>query len=286
MAEDDNWRRRRADELFGKPLGATLPLGPPPQSLYRGTREQSAPRAIPPTIAIGFERDARVGGPADFPGTPVAARSGGVSTRAALRGLAALVALFFAAAIGWLVRGDPAPPSAAVDSIGATVPTGSVPIPIVPRPTRAAPVTPAAVAPTTPEVAPAVVPLVEPKVAPRSERVASRPPRVPPAITAKKTETPVVAAKQRITRADRPSFDCRRNRGAVAQLICTDPVLATLDRRLAARFTNLDASADKATVLRIHEGETRFLNARQTCTTTACVERSYRHRLDELDSGG
>jgi len=91
-----------------------------------------------------------------------------------------------------------------------------------------------------------------------------------------------IAKAGRVDRASGPSYDCRRDRGAITRAICGDPGLAALDRRMSARFAALDASRDAATVQRIHHGQTAFLNARQRCDGRACLVRAYTRRLHQL----
>ncbi len=82
--------------------------------------------------------------------------------------------------------------------------------------------------------------------------------------------------------AYRASFDCSHSYGTITNTICSTPLLSHLDYRLALSFARLDSKLDDYQNRIIHHAETRFLNLRQACGDTACLEDIYTQRLKEL----
>lgn len=99
--------------------------------------------------------------------------------------------------------------------------------------------------------------------------------------------TPAFALAQ-----DVPSFDCTRAQSAAEKLVCGDPALAALDRRLADRYAaaldragSLDAGAAAATGT-LKASQRGWIKGRDACWKAAelqaCVEESYILRSGEL----
>ena len=95
--------------------------------------------------------------------------------------------------------------------------------------------------------------------------------------------------------ADAPSFDCSRAGSEAEELVCSDPELAALDRRLAERYAAalaaaeaLDAGADAA-VADLKSMQRGWIGGRDDCWKAddkrACVELAYLRREGELVAG-
>ena len=86
--------------------------------------------------------------------------------------------------------------------------------------------------------------------------------------------------------ASAPSFDCSKSNGEVETLICDDPALSALDRKLAAAYDRAlervaqDGYEDPRAMQR------GWVKGRNDCwkaaDVRACVETSYRERIAEL----
>lgn len=314
MSSGEDWRRRRADELFGTDPtpwfikaartapaptdDAVLPIAKdagdslqPPNKLHpppAGTRQ----RALTERPITVLRRPA-----VDKPGRTQFRRR---STFPWLP-LVALVALIVAGAVGWLARTylDPQGSWPAVATSPVPVPTPPVVGPPLAAPRVVTP-SPVLVAQPSTLIAPdgsePVASPVEPKTISRHVPLRARPAprhakhaRTAPTTRLKPRSAPaakMAPAKAAAVLASKPSFDCRHSHGDIARSICRDRQLATLDRRLATRFAALDRSVDAATVQRIHHGQTSFLNRRQNCASRACLVALYRGRLHELRNVG
>ena len=95
--------------------------------------------------------------------------------------------------------------------------------------------------------------------------------------------------------ADGPSFDCAKADSEAEELVCSDPKLAALDRRLAERYAaalavaeGLDAGADSA-VADLKATQRGWIGGRNECWKAddkrACVEAAYLTREGELVAG-
>lgn len=102
----------------------------------------------------------------------------------------------------------------------------------------------------------------------------------------------LLAAPAAALAQDGPSFDCARAETGAEKLVCADPALAALDRRVAARFAaaldvarGLDAGAAEAeATLRAYQRG--WIGGRDECWKAAderaCVEDAYLRREAEL----
>ncbi|MDQ0472915.1 caspase family protein [Labrys wisconsinensis] len=84
--------------------------------------------------------------------------------------------------------------------------------------------------------------------------------------------------------ADRtqPSFPCNRNLTAVEARICASPLLAGLDRRMAAAYGQQAAALGDADRKLFATDQKRWAARRNACRDDACLVASYRQRLSEL----
>jgi uncharacterized protein len=83
--------------------------------------------------------------------------------------------------------------------------------------------------------------------------------------------------------ANGQSFDCRNARSADEVTICQESSLAKLDQDLASLQRQRKEKGHKAGRDQADDNETAFLNARRRCgENRACLERSYRNRIQEL----
>lgn len=80
-----------------------------------------------------------------------------------------------------------------------------------------------------------------------------------------------------------PSFDCRAARSESEQAVCASPVLAGLDRAMAARFEAAVDRADQAQMRLLGFTRDRFLAYRERCGSDACIAATYRGRMREID---
>jgi uncharacterized protein YecT (DUF1311 family) len=90
----------------------------------------------------------------------------------------------------------------------------------------------------------------------------------------------------RASPAGAQSFDCRNARYADEKAICQDGRLGDLDKQLADTYDRAGNKLSKQERQQFEDNETAFVNARHRCGgNQACIEQSYRNRLQELLSG-
>ncbi|CAN5421695.1 MliC family protein [soil metagenome] len=98
------------------------------------------------------------------------------------------------------------------------------------------------------------------------------------------TEQPTAATATTSAEAAGPSFECA-NAGDVEKLVCDDPELASLDRRLAAEYEHARASSDADPAV-LDATENGWVTGRNDCwkadDVRRCVVEAYRTRLFEL----
>lgn len=86
--------------------------------------------------------------------------------------------------------------------------------------------------------------------------------------------------------ADAPSFDCRRAEGRIQTLVCADPALAALDRRLAQVFSQALPKARNERPPRLLAEQRGWVKGRDDCWKAddkrACAEDAYVRRIAEL----
>ena len=79
------------------------------------------------------------------------------------------------------------------------------------------------------------------------------------------------------------SFDCRNARSADEKAICQDSRLGELDKQLADVYDRAGGKLSKQERAEFENHETAFVNARRRCAEhRACIEQSYRNRIQEL----
>jgi hypothetical protein len=79
--------------------------------------------------------------------------------------------------------------------------------------------------------------------------------------------------------------DCRPNAPRAAQLVCRDPFLSSLDRRLAASYSRALKTVDDPDALRRNQADWRD-RVRDACGTTGCLERAYGRWTAHMDALG
>nr|WP_318290072.1 lysozyme inhibitor LprI family protein [Paraburkholderia sp. BL8N3] len=77
------------------------------------------------------------------------------------------------------------------------------------------------------------------------------------------------------------SFDCSKLISVQAQLICGDAELVRLDKTLARVYDQKIKGSSNKTRLRTDQ-RTWLRNSRNACHDKACLQRSYRLRINEL----
>lgn len=89
-------------------------------------------------------------------------------------------------------------------------------------------------------------------------------------------------------RASAASFDCASATQPVEKLICSDPLLSTLDEQLASSYATASAGLDSAGVSLLKSSQRAWLKGlRATCKAdapdaAACLQTAYRDRIEEL----
>lgn len=81
-----------------------------------------------------------------------------------------------------------------------------------------------------------------------------------------------------------PSFDCDGALNRVEAMICGDPQLAQLDRRLARDYDRALGEASSAQRQRLTNLGRRYLADRNRCSTRDCVLQAYRWYLRDIET--
>ncbi|WP_426163645.1 hypothetical protein [Sandarakinorhabdus sp. DWP1-3-1] len=336
MPDNEDWRFEKARELglvdmgplagrrdarpHSKPVARPVPPTPPAPAgntappPVTAAAPPAAPdivppvREAPPALPIEPRAVAQPSPPPPSARPAAAAVPAPPRVSPALRAAALAVALFAAAAGGWLLHAvlgtpDPVMTIAARQAAGTATPAtrpmvAANPAP-VPEPSATA--VPAAVAEATVAPAPAVQraamatapkPSVQRDAALEAEaaRTAAALPAVaPPAVArsaASRTvaEPPAPVADRRppvVTSVD-ASFDCRRAQTEVNRMICADARLGALDAAMGEAYRAAVERGGVAAEYDIDREQASFLNARASCETPGCIARITRQRLDDL----
>ena len=117
-------------------------------------------------------------------------------------------------------------------------------------------------------------------VAPKREGSAAV---VPPASPRRaEPSEPVATPPARPTPIARPSFNCRyaRSRGEIA--VCSDPLLASLDRQMSTQFFDALSIARPGQRAMLQRTRNRFLRYRDSCRSESCIADAYRARMREI----
>jgi hypothetical protein len=123
-----------------------------------------------------------------------------------------------------------------------------------------------------------------PTPAPRTRSAAS--PRPSPTPQVVRQAEPLREEQPRVVGQPRPSFNCSFAQTLVEQVICTDPVLAAKDMRMALLYEQRGGSRYRP----VDERQWRWLAAREACgrgpraVLQACVGRTYDARIAELST--
>ena len=83
--------------------------------------------------------------------------------------------------------------------------------------------------------------------------------------------------------AARPSYDCRNARTSSEKAVCSDPVLANLDRTMASQYRDALASSAPEQRRLLVQTRDRFLAFRERCGSDSCIANAYRGRMREID---
>ena len=200
------------------------------------------------------------------------------------------------------LRAHPAPPlgraaigMAQAAAMAAVVALGVAALSLFPHPHQAPPA-PAAPPPVRVAVAaPAVVPAPVARPAPDAVAapVAVEPPLRPriapppvrrPAVTAAHAVRPHAPARAPIAvvAARRPPLSCRAPSVAADRLVCSEPALASLDRRMRAAYARaIAAGADR---LEIDRAQARWHGVRDRTTEPGQLAQLYTRRIADLEA--
>jgi uncharacterized protein len=84
--------------------------------------------------------------------------------------------------------------------------------------------------------------------------------------------------------ANTQSFNCNHARHTDERTICREPALRQLDQELASVYRRLIIRLSKSGREQLDREEEKFVVARRRCgNRTACIEQSYRKRIQELE---
>lgn len=115
----------------------------------------------------------------------------------------------------------------------------------------------------------------------------SRPAPRAPAVVAAAAPAPTIVVRNaggpRRRSVARPSFDCRTAQTPAEQLVCSDPYLANLDRRLVYQYANAFARSGPEERERLERTRGRFLSRLDSCDRWACVEDTYHDRIRQIE---
>lgn len=277
MADSEDWRRQRAEELafrrppepaVAKPSPNARPIpAPSPAAAHANhTAAPSTPRSptdAPPTHASDVRR---------------------------WQGIALALALLLALTIGWVVHDLVADSAPAPAPVIAAEPGGEpLPVPVPDMRTAA----PEPLPPAEPRILSepqAAVPAPAPDIPVPTPSTLIRQKHAPPPATAEaKAKAPAKAARPAPTHAARkssrvtqPARSCSRSGATVYRLICTDPALAARDARLNRLYRRAMTRADKGLARRIDRDQAEFLNRRSNCEDARCIARLTDRRIDRL----
>jgi hypothetical protein len=216
---------------------------------------------LPPGVSVVGGRQA-LAGDMDYAVQPSADGAGNVVTLSnadsIITPLAALVPSGEASA------GSAAPPPANDRSDEAAPAT----VPVPPRP-RSSPA-PRTETATTPRKPPA-------EIQPRRRTAAAAPPQPAPV----PTPTRPVSSPPKQASAS-PSFNCRYARAASEIAVCRNAELASLDRQMSAQFYSGLSRATPHQRALLQRTRSRFLAARNSCRTNACITNTYNGRMREI----
>ncbi len=303
MTDNDDWRRRKAEELglvndvvwlsptprAGVPKAGVKPSQTPEAGTLSDTVQNHGAEAKPvralsdiPDDAILIDRRRRPqtgknAGRSPSPpiaALPFSARHPRVARPAAM--LAILAGLALALAFGWWLRG-----AAALDNAPLAVDKSRDSIPVS-GPQKASSAEATSVG-NTPTVA------TPPAALPPAEGLSTGASSAPERMRAPRPLLPAPRGRFTAPRAVAapgqdfsPSFNCRRATSWVNRTVCSDAELAALDVRMSDTYGAAIAAADPAGERRIDADQAQFLQQRARCRTADCIGRAYRMRIDEL----
>lgn len=111
----------------------------------------------------------------------------------------------------------------------------------------------------------------------------------------------VLAMPMAAARAEGPTFNCAKAQGEVEKLICSDPSLAALDRKLDEAYRSASAKAKGKLATQLREEQRGWVKGRNDCwkangqktwitatwtvdSVKGCVDAQYRLRTSELQA--
>lgn len=127
---------------------------------------------------------------------------------------------------------------------------------------------------------PASAPAPATEVAPIPASAPSAPRQAPP----EAPERIVRQASAPVTGDARPSFNCRHARTQSEKHVCSSPMLADRDRRMASLYYDVMARTDPATRAHLRRSRDAFLARRERCRSAECIAAAYDARSAEIRS--
>ncbi len=96
-------------------------------------------------------------------------------------------------------------------------------------------------------------------------------------------ETRLAAAPAAPAATAGPSFDCARATARADRLVCADPQLSAMDRKIVAAYQSALQHAGNPTAADpIRHAQIVWVRAKMRCSTTACLQHLYTQRLAAL----
>jgi uncharacterized protein len=125
---------------------------------------------------------------------------------------------------------------------------------------------------------------------PTSNRSVASPAVVAPSVSNATTATQPVATPAQVERVPesraevaKPSFDCGRATTLVENTICGDATLSSMDALLAQSYTRMMAAdIDDGARAAMKADQRAWLGRRNECSSKACLEATYRERIDQV----
>ena len=162
-----------------------------------------------------------------------------------------------------------------INADAITVPLATLGRSAAPNSSFAAPQAPIVPSPSTP-MRPVERPVPPPAmISPGMRPPVVRPASPPPSASALPTPVPVSRGN--------PSFSCTRARTSGEILICGDPGLALLDRRMSAQYREAYAAASPDQRDTLRSTAHRFYGFRDNCPDARCIANGYHGRMREID---
>lgn len=82
--------------------------------------------------------------------------------------------------------------------------------------------------------------------------------------------------------AEAQSVNCDSPRGPGQRLICANPELRAMDRRISGQYLRATAFGEPPDYFRLTRSQKPYLAARDSCSSVSCLDRVFKKRRYEL----